>query len=205
MFNEVVLTESRTLRASYTDRTDVLGKVKALSLLPGDTYATTEMVASYYEVGIEAIKWHMRVNKEELESNGYRVLKGTELAELKDQLRGSAPLSPLISKNTRSLGMFDRRAILNIGQMLVESPVARQVRTYLLDIEETATLKQKIKVLSARNAFLEDELETERMTTDSEHLRNRQHFLDGVKAGRANPDVAYGLTRHLRQWEQDEA
>ena len=40
------------------------------------------------------------------------------------------------------------------------------------------------------------------MTTESEHLRNRKAFLEGVKAGRTNPDVAYGLSRHFRQWEQ---
>lgn len=55
MFNEVALLESKALRDSVLDRTDVLDRVKALSLLP-DGMHTTAMVATYFGVTAEAIR-----------------------------------------------------------------------------------------------------------------------------------------------------
>ncbi|MEW1895970.1 MULTISPECIES: hypothetical protein [Streptomyces albidoflavus group] len=136
--NELVLTESRTMRAQTAGRVDVLDKVKALALLPDGVHATTEIVASYYEVGIEAIKSLVKDNRAELEGNGYRVLAGAERAEF---VRSQQDLT---LPPARHLATFTRRTILNVGQLLTESDVARQVRTYLLDVEEAATPEQKV-------------------------------------------------------------
>ena len=114
--NEVALTESRSLRAQYADRTDVLDKVKALALLPDNTHATTEMVASYYEVPVQTIQSVVEDNREELQSNGRRVLAGAELREFAVPFGGIANLG--LSPKTRSLAIFSRRAILNVGQLL---------------------------------------------------------------------------------------
>lgn len=133
--NELVLTESRTMRAQTAGRVDVLDKVKALALLPDGVHATTEIVASYYEVDAEAIKSVARRNAVELEENGLRTLVGTELREYKRTTEGQG--DPL-SARSKSLRLFSRRAILNVGQLLTESDVARQVRTYLLEVEELA-------------------------------------------------------------------
>jgi hypothetical protein len=128
--NELALTESPSLRAQYADRVDVLDKVKALAFLPDDTHVSTELIADYYEVDVDAIESVVRRNREELESNGYRVLRGQELRDFETvNLTGS---------KRRALALFTRRAILNVGQMLTESAVARSVRTYLLDVEELA-------------------------------------------------------------------
>lgn len=127
---ELALTESPSLRAQYATRTDVLDKVKALTLLPDGTHATTDLVASYYEVGIEAVKSLVKDNRSELELNGYRTLRGAELREF-------AGSHGDLSK-VRQLALFDRRAILNVGQLLRDSDVARRVRTYLLDVEGIA-------------------------------------------------------------------
>ncbi|MEU6437493.1 hypothetical protein ABZ874_24595 [Streptomyces albidoflavus] len=139
--NELVLTESRTMRAQTAGRVDVLDKVKALALLPDGVHATTEIVAAYFEVDAEVIKKIVQRNREELSSNGLRVLRGAELRELKDSTEGhTVPLSERIN----ALTLFTRRTILNVGQLLTESDVARQVRTYLLDVEEAATPEQKV-------------------------------------------------------------
>ncbi|MER7489096.1 hypothetical protein ABTY20_24930 [Streptomyces sp. NPDC126497] len=50
MIEESVLLESRTLRQSVSGRTDVLDRVKALSLLPDGMRVTTAMVAAYFDV-----------------------------------------------------------------------------------------------------------------------------------------------------------
>jgi hypothetical protein len=136
---ELVLTESRTMRAQTADRVDVLDKVKALALLSDGVHATADGVASYYEVHDDVIKKVIQRHREELTENGLRVLRGDELREfVKDNLSSANGASKV-----RSLSVFTRRTILNVGQLLAESIVAKQVRTYLLDVEEAATPEQK--------------------------------------------------------------
>lgn len=137
--HELVLTESRTMRAQTADRVDVLDKVKALALLPDGVHATTDIAASYFEVDVEAIKSLVKDNRAELESNDYRVLAGEELRSFKD-LCG-------IESKARSLAVFSRRTLLNVGQLLRESLVAKQVRTYLLDVEDTAAPEQRLEAV----------------------------------------------------------
>jgi len=56
MIDQTALLESQTLRSSVLDRTDVLDRVKALSLLPDGMHVTTAMVAAYFEVTVEAVR-----------------------------------------------------------------------------------------------------------------------------------------------------
>lgn len=137
--NELVLTESRTMRAQTAGRVDVLDKVKALALLPDGVHATTDIVASYYEVNSEAIHSLVRRNRDELTDNGMDTLKGDALREFE--------VVNLTTSKRQALRVFTRRAILNVGQLLTESDVARQVRTYLLEVEEQATPEQKTEAL----------------------------------------------------------
>jgi hypothetical protein len=130
--NELALTESASLRAQYADRVDVLDKVKALALLPDGTHVDLPMISRYYEVAEDAIESVVRRNRQELEANGFQVLKGQAYREF-----ASVNLTDA-NPNARSITLFTRRAILNVGQMLAESAVARSVRTYLLDVEELA-------------------------------------------------------------------
>lgn len=130
MINETALLESKALRSSVLDRTDVLDRVKALSLLPDGMHVTTAMVATYFQVGLEAVKSLVKDHRAELETNGYRLLTGEELRSFKD-LSG-------IQSRTRSMALFSRRAVLNVAMLLRDSEVARQVRTYLLDMEYLA-------------------------------------------------------------------
>ena len=130
MINESALLESKSLRDSVLERTDVLDRVKALSLLPDGMHVTTAMVAAYFEVGLEAIKSLVKDHRKELEANGYRIMTGEQLRSLKD-LSG-------IQSRTPSLAVFSRRAVLNVAMLLRDSEVARQVRVYLLDMEYLA-------------------------------------------------------------------
>ncbi|WP_181803453.1 restriction endonuclease [Streptomyces shenzhenensis] len=130
MINESALLESKSLRDSALDRTDVLDRVKALSLLPDGMHVTTAMVAAYFEVGLTAISSLVHDHREELEASGYRVLTGSELTSFKE-LSG-------IQSRTRSLALLSRRAVLNVAMLLRDSEVARQVRVYLLDMEYLA-------------------------------------------------------------------
>ena len=127
MINETVLLESKSLRESVAERTEVLDRVKVLSLLPDGVHVTTAMVAEYFGVGAEAIMSLVKDHRAELEANGYRVLAGTELKSFKD-FSG-------VQSRTRSLALYSRRAVLNVAMLLRDSETARQVRVYLLDME----------------------------------------------------------------------
>jgi phage antirepressor YoqD-like protein len=113
------------------ERLEVLDRVKIISTLKGTDLSTTELVANYYEVGVEAIKSTTNRNKTELESNGLITLKGSELKAFKGKLQDATTLEQL--KFTSQLTLFNKRTILNIGMLLEESPVAKEVRTLLLD------------------------------------------------------------------------
>lgn len=125
--NEIALTESRALRMDYADRTSVLDAVKPVRMMADDLHITTEMVAAYFEVGVKAIESLAFDNREELDANEYRVISGNELTSFKEVCG--------IRSRARSLALFTRRTVLNVGMMLRDSGVARSVRTYLLDVE----------------------------------------------------------------------
>lgn len=132
---EADILESSTVRSQQVDRVHVLDKVKAVVLLPDDLHATTEMVASFYEVPSKTITTLVQRNRSELESNGLTTLRGAGLREFKDRFR--ANLSSDVLQAAR-LTLFPRKAILNVGQLLADSPVAKAVRGYLLEVEAAA-------------------------------------------------------------------
>ncbi|NGO14254.1 restriction endonuclease [Streptomyces sp. HC44] len=136
MINEAALLESKSLRDSALERTDVLDRVKALSLLPDGMHVTTAMVATYFEVAETVINNLLSRHRAELESNGLRVLRGSELRDFKELNLSSYPGG--YPQPRSSLAIWSRRAVLNAAMLLRDSEVARQVRTYLLDMEYLA-------------------------------------------------------------------
>lgn len=127
----IEIIDSKVERARLVQRTDVLDKVKALATLPGHGVATTAQVAEFYEVEANAVKQVVKNHRAELESNGYRVVRGPELY----QLRAEVQVVPLSRTNQ---ALWDRRAVLNLGMLLRDSEVAKEVRRYLLNVEEKA-------------------------------------------------------------------
>ncbi|MGW5100901.1 restriction endonuclease [Streptomyces sp. NPDC004100] len=136
MIDQTALLESRALRSSVLDRTDVLDRVKTLALLPDGLHVTTAMVAAYFGVSVETVRQLNRRHREELEANGMTVLRGADLRAFeRDNVSRSLESYP---QARRSLTVYSRRAVLNIAMLLRDSGIARQVRTYLLDMEHLA-------------------------------------------------------------------
>ncbi|MDN3023691.1 restriction endonuclease [Streptomyces sp. S.PB5] len=136
MINDSALLESQSLRNSVLERTDVLDRVKALSLLPDGMHVTTAMVAAYFGVSAEVVRQLTKRHREELEVNGMVVLRGADLRNFEsDNMSLSLGSYP---QARRSLTVYSRRAVLNIAMLLRDSDVARQVRVYLLDMEYLA-------------------------------------------------------------------
>ena len=116
---------TRADRDRYGNRTDVLDRVKALRLLPDGLHLTTDLVANYYEVGTDVITKLAQRHRDELEANGYRLLTGQELVDMKST-SGLASRAP-------QLAVFDRRALVRVGLLLRDSDVARRVRDAVQD------------------------------------------------------------------------
>lgn len=139
--NELVLVESRTARQQYGSRIDVLDKVRAIPFLPDNLHVTTEGVAAFFDADTKTIEKLVERNREELETNGFRILEGQQLTDMKSVCG--------IRSRARSLALFDRRTLLNVAMLLRDSEVARQVRRYLLDSEQ-AIRELEAEALSRR-------------------------------------------------------
>ncbi|MFF1543069.1 restriction endonuclease [Streptomyces sp. NPDC058291] len=136
MISETALLESRTLRDGVLERTDVLDRVKALSLLPDGMHVTTAMVAAYFGVTAEAVRQLKVRHHEELAGNGMLTLRGPDLEGFKRDVLSRHPGG--YPQPRSSLTLYSRRAVLNVAMLLRDSEVARRVRTYLLDMEYRA-------------------------------------------------------------------
>jgi hypothetical protein len=99
-------------------------------LFEGEYRFTKKMVADFYEVDSSTIDRYLTQYADELKHNGYVLSKGKQLKNFKLQF---AHVINEVSKTTQ-LGLFNFRAVLNIGMLLTESEKAKQVRTRILDI-----------------------------------------------------------------------
>lgn len=122
---------ARAERDSLANRTEALDKVKVLSLLPDDVHATTEQVATYFEVDVEAIKKVTQRNRDELDEDGFRIVTRSVFER---DIASPANLDP----RARQIALFNRRVMTRIAMLLRDSEVARRVRTHLLDVEESS-------------------------------------------------------------------
>ncbi|BFH71899.1 hypothetical protein J27TS7_08200 [Paenibacillus dendritiformis] len=144
--NQLALLESKTLRESVIDRVGVLDKVKKLAMLPDDIHTNIELTAEYYEVGVKAIESLIYDHREELESDGLRVLTGSELSSFKKESQ--------IKSRASSLTIIPRRAILRIGMLLRDSIIAQTVRSYLLDAEQSYPVRESADTLQFRKEMI---------------------------------------------------
>lgn len=128
-------TAARSERDALADRTDVINKVGVLRCLPDDFHATTDMVAEFYQVNIDAIRQTVKRNRDELDEDGYKVVSR---GEFESDIASLSNLDPKV----RSIGLYSRRAVLRIGMLLRDSTVARRVRDYLLDAEQVSPARE---------------------------------------------------------------
>ena len=130
---ESVLVESRSARSLHlsnlsNDRAiELLDKAKALvaAFRQGTGIATTEQMAEYYEVPNDTVQKVYQRNREELQSDGVKTLKGKQLIGM-DKM--SKPQDATV------LTIWTPRGALRLGMLLRDSPVARNIRSVILDI-----------------------------------------------------------------------
>ncbi len=127
---EVILLESTTLRNRFcTERnTEVLERFGNLVLLPNTGFATTEMLADFYQVSINTIRQITLRHKDEFEMDEYTVMPWNDFVD--------KFCVPVKSKG-RMIALYPRKAILRVGMLLRDSEVAKLVRTYLVNLEQS--------------------------------------------------------------------
>ncbi|MEK4427790.1 hypothetical protein MHB54_00875 [Paenibacillus sp. FSL M7-0802] len=146
--------EDKNVRDQYIDRTEVLEKVKSLSMLPDKKHMTVRAVADFYEVEYAVIGNMFTRYKKEFQTDGVHTL--TSKDEAFNKLTKALPSKQFVVK------LLPKRAVLRIGMLLRDSEVAVKVRDYLLKVEETSTIDQKRGVwtdadLITLNEIMKDE------------------------------------------------
>lgn len=129
------------LTKSTVDRQNVLNNKLAIEKLQqylgltgmmfNDEYKfTIQQITDFYVVDRTTINRYLNQFENELKHNGYEVLKGKKLKEFKNQF------GYMLEEGAKApqLGVFNFRALLNLGMLLSESEKAKALRSKMLDI-----------------------------------------------------------------------
>jgi len=95
-----------------------------------------EQVAEFFEVTTRTLENYIDSHGDELTANGYEVVRGKSLKELKEVLAtlDGTEIDFGTIKKTSVLSVFDFRAFLNLAMLLTDSDRARSLRSMILDI-----------------------------------------------------------------------
>ncbi len=135
----------KDLTTSQIDRQNILNNEFAISEIQkatnvkcivwnGEYYLTKELVAEFFGVDVRTIERYLSRDGEELQLNGYTVLKGIVLQEFLEAYKNDFATDIDVGHKIRSLGVFNFRSFLNVAMLLVESETAAEVRKIMLDI-----------------------------------------------------------------------
>ena len=134
-------TKMNDLTKSTVDRQNVLNNKQAVEklqeylgltgMLFNEEYKfTIQQITDFYLVDRATINRYLNQYENELKHNGYEVLKGKKLKEFKNQF------GHILEEGAKApqLGVFNFRALLNLGMLLSESEKAKALRSKMLDI-----------------------------------------------------------------------
>lgn len=177
---EVDIIENEMTRKDLINRIDALDKVKQLVTLPDTELMTTRMVAEWYEVGEEAIKSIVKRNKNELSENGVKVLRGSDLREFKRSVQDEPTI-----KSYSVLTIFSKRSVLNVGMLLQDSAIAKEVRVNLLDVHDQVSDEQKALHIDKEKelalAIMFAKSEADRMVAFNEYNQYKDRHIEKLE------------------------
>lgn len=134
------------LSNSSIDRQNILNNQYALShaethlalgglSFEGETLFTKAQVAHLFDVDERTIERYLSNHVTELSHNGYRILKGKSLKNMRLAYVSDINVGDInVGDKTPSLGVFSFRAVLNLAMLLTESEKAKAIRSRVLDI-----------------------------------------------------------------------
>lgn len=136
---------SKDLTTSSVARQNVLNNSYALNQLEthlafgglhfeGETLFTKMQAAEILDVDERTVDRYLSSYADELKTNGYYVLKGKGLKNIKLAYVDDTDVVNIIDPKSPSLGVFTFRAVLNMAMLVTESDRAKAIRSRLLDI-----------------------------------------------------------------------
>lgn len=131
------------LTTSLVARNNVLNNPYAISELEkhlqlgglqfeGETVFTKAQVAQILDITERTVDNYISSNSDELSRNGYRILKGNSLKNIK--LLYVDEINFVDISKAPSLGVFSFRAVLNLAMLVTESERAKLIRSKMLDM-----------------------------------------------------------------------
>ena len=135
---------NKDLTTSLVARKNVLNNTYALQQLEsnlelggrsfeGETVFTKQQAANILAIDERTIDRYLSSHGGELEENGYRILKGKFLKNIRLAYVDDMNVVD-ISPKAPSLGVFTFRALLNLAMLVTESDRAKAIRSRMLDI-----------------------------------------------------------------------
>ena len=130
---------NKKLTSSKIDRQNILNNRYAIEAIQeeigfkavvynNEFVFSKEQIARFFEVDERTIERYIEKHSEELSKNGYKVLRGKSLNIFKLWLAEHDVTDINVGNKTPQFGMFNFRAFLNLGMLLVESEKARILR-----------------------------------------------------------------------------
>lgn len=183
--NELLVNKKK--RNELIERIEVLDSVGEVLLLGDTDFATTEMVANYYNVTQRHIEDIINKNRDELESDGFGIRKAEDfISELKfgnkvNKQRGKFLVevneNEIVSFAPRGVNLFPKRAILRVGMLLQDSSIAKELRTRLLDIIHDTEEKTDIVKDIVTEIRTEQDIQAELLKAIIEGDTNKESLL----------------------------
>ena len=133
------LTNSNVERQNILNNNYALSEIQKVAKIRGVMFEnrfrfTKEMTAEFYDVDIRTVERYLENHTDELKQNGYEILKDKKLKEFFDAYKREFDVDINVGSKIRQLSVFDFKAFLNLGMLLVESDNARILRQTILDI-----------------------------------------------------------------------
>ncbi len=135
----------KDLTVSAVDRQNILNNPYALREIEKATniqgipfedgfVVLREQAASFFDVDMRTINSYLEKNDDELRQNGYEVIRGKRLKDLKLAILTHFGKEADFLTKTTVLGIFNFRSFLNLAMLMSESQPARILRQAILDI-----------------------------------------------------------------------
>lgn len=115
----------------------VLERVKDILTIGKTDLITVQMCADYFEANERTVSDCINVNKLELEENGLKVYKRKEIIQIFENT-GYPYLEEGFKIPNRGLRLMTKRTLLNIGMLLRDSEIAKELRRRILDVVHDA-------------------------------------------------------------------
>lgn len=132
---------TQQLANSSLDRSNILNNTIALETLKehlqirgfifeDELKYTAKQVADFYAVDRKTVNRYLTSHAEELKANGYEVFSGARLQAFKEIVGRDID----VPTKTTIMGVFNFKALINLGLLLQESERARILRRAILDL-----------------------------------------------------------------------